>query len=83
MEEDYQKASEQIFTYSYKCCVFKHNICGDHPGIPNGMSDSVEPLPLEFFANLGCPLASTVVEAKAIEVHLGEAAKDTVEDIVA
>ena len=27
--EDYQKALEQIFSYGYKCCTFKHSICGD------------------------------------------------------
>ena len=29
MEEEYQKALEVIFAYSYGCCVFKHNICED------------------------------------------------------
>ena len=29
MEEDYQKALELIFAYGYRCCMFKHNICGD------------------------------------------------------
>ena len=29
MEEDYQKALELIFAYAYRCCAFKHNICGD------------------------------------------------------
>ena len=28
-EEDYQKALELIFAYGYRCCMFKHNICGD------------------------------------------------------
>ena len=46
------------------------------------MSDSADPLPSEFFANLGCPLAPTVVEAKVVEVHLGEATKDPMEDVV-
>ena len=27
MEEDYYKVLELIFTYGYKCCAFKHNIC--------------------------------------------------------
>ena len=76
MEEDYQKALEDIFAYAYGCYAFKHSIRGDRPGIPNGMLDSVDPLPLEVFVNLGCPPASTAIEAKAAEVHLGEAAKD-------
>ena len=57
MVEDYQKALEQIFAYGYGCYVFKHGIRGDQPRIPDGMPDSVDPLPPEFFANLGCPPA--------------------------
>ena len=34
MEEEYQKALEVIFSYGYGCCVFKHNIYGDHPEVP-------------------------------------------------
>ena len=56
MEKEYQKALEVISAYGYECCVFKHNICGDHPEVPNGMPDLVDSLPLEFFVNLGCPL---------------------------
>ena len=55
MEEDYQKALKLIFTYGYGCCVFKHNICGDEPKVQDGMPDSFNPLPLEFFANPKCP----------------------------
>ena len=44
-----------IFAYGYRCCVFKHNIYGDHPEVPEGMPDSINPLPPEFFMNLGCP----------------------------
>ena len=62
--------------------MFKHNIYGDQPRIPDGMLNSTDPLPPEFFANLGCPLAPTTIEAKVAEVHLGEAAKDPVEDVV-
>ena len=46
------------------------------------MFDSTDPLPLEFFANLRCPLAPIAIEAKAAEVHLGEATKDPMEDVV-
>ena len=51
MEEDYQKALELIFAYGYGCCGFKHSIYGDLPEILDGMPDSVDPLPLEFFVN--------------------------------
>ena len=34
MEEEYQKALEVILAYGYECCVFKHNICGDHLEVP-------------------------------------------------
>ena len=37
LEEDYQKALEVIFAYGYGCCMFKHNICGSQPKVPNGM----------------------------------------------
>ena len=56
MDEEYQKALEVIFAYGYGCCVFKHNICGDHLKLPEGMSDSADPLPLEFFVNPDYPL---------------------------
>ena len=55
---------------------------GEQPRIPNGMPDSTDPLPPEFFANVGCPPAPTAIEAKAAEVHLGEAAKDPKVDVV-
>ena len=55
MEEEYQKALEVIFAYGYEYCVFKHNICGDHPKVPDGMPDSANLLPPEFFANPRCP----------------------------
>ena len=41
------------FAYGYECCVFKHNICGDHPEVPEGMPDTVDPLPPVFFVNPG------------------------------
>ena len=55
LEENYQKALEMIFAYSCGCCMFKHNICGDHPKVPNGMPDSFDPLPPKFFVNPRCP----------------------------
>ena len=80
MEEDYHKALKQIFAYGYECCAFKHIICGDQPGIPNGMPNSTNPLPPEFFANLGCPSAPTTIGTKVAKVHLGEVAKDPMDD---
>ena len=81
MVEDYQKALEQIFTYGYGCCAFKHSIRGDRPRIPNGMLDSAHPLPPKFFENLRRPSASIVAEVKAVEVHLGKVAKDPMEGV--
>ena len=82
MEEDYQNALKLIFAYGYGCCVFKHSIYGDQPGIPDGMHHSADPLPLEFFVNRRCPSAPIAVEAKAVEVDLGEAVMDPKEDVV-
>ena len=62
--------------------MFKHSIYGDLPWIPDGMPDSTDPLPLEIFANLGCSSAPTIIKAKVVEEHLGEAAKDPVEDVI-
>ena len=55
MEDEYQKALEVIFAYGYGCCVFKHNICGDHPEVLEGMVDFANPLSPEFFVNPSCP----------------------------
>ena len=76
MEEEYQNTLEVIFSYGYGCCVFKHNICGDHPEVPDGMPDPADPLPPKFFTNLGCPLVEAAAEVIAIEVPLNEAAKE-------
>ena len=82
MVKDYQKALEQIFAYGYGCYAFKHGICGDRPRISDGMPYFTDPLPPEFFANLGCPPAPIVVKAKASEVYLVETMKDSVEGVV-
>ena len=75
MEEDYQKALELIFAYGYKCCVFKH-ICGDHSEVLDGMLDSSNLLPLEFFVNPRCLPATAATEATIAEVDQNEAAKE-------
>ena len=81
MEEEYQKALEVIFAYGYRCCAFKHNICGDRPDVPKGMLDSASPLPLKFFVNPGCPHppVQAAVEATTTEVPLNEMVKELVE----
>ena len=76
MEGDYQKAPELIFSYDYGCCMFKHNICVDQPKVQDGMPNSSSNLlPLEFFVNPRCPLASTASEATTAEVYQSEAIK--------
>ena len=59
------------------------NIRSDLLGIPNGMPDSTDSLPPEFFVNLGYPPSLTAIEAMAAEAHLSEAEKDPMEDIMA
>ena len=54
MAEDYHGSLDLIFAYSYRCCMLKNNICKDRPNISDGMLDSSNPLPLEFFDNLRC-----------------------------
>ena len=79
MEEEFQKALEVIFSYGYGCCVFKHNICGDHPEVPDGIPDSVDLLLPEFFANPRCSPIQAVVEAIMTEVLLSEKTKEPME----
>ena len=82
MDEKYHKTLEVIFDYGYRCCVFEHNICRDRPEVsevPEGMPDSVDLLPPEFFVNPGCPLVQAAFEATTTEVPLKEAAKELVE----
>ena len=56
--------------------MFKHNICGDKPKVPNIMPDSFDPLLLEFFANPRCPLVPTATEATTPEVDQSEEAEE-------
>ena len=72
IEEDYQKALELIFAYGYKCCMFKHNICGDQPEVIDGMANSFDPLPLEFFMNPRCPPVLAAIEATTTEAYQSE-----------
>ena len=76
MEEDYQKALELIFTYDYGCYVFKHNICGDQPEVSDGMSDSFDPLLLDFFVNPKCPPTLVATKVMKTKVDQGKAIKE-------
>ena len=62
LEAEFDAGFEVIFNYGYGCYAFMHNICGSKPGIPDGMSDTSNPLPPEFFVNPRCP--SSVVPIK-------------------
>ena len=77
MVKDYQGSLKLIFAYGYECCMFKNNICRDRPEIPDGMPDSANPLPLEFFINPRCSLTPTAVEAKDAEADQGGAVEDS------
>ena len=55
MEAKFNASGDMLFNYGYGCCVFTHNICGSKPQIPDGMSDPLVLLTLEFFANPRCP----------------------------
>ena len=79
MEEKYQKALEVIFAYGFGCCVFKHNISGDHPEVPDSMPDFADPLPSEFFANPGCSPVQAVAKATGTKTPPSETAKEPME----
>ena len=51
MEAEFDSSDDALFNYDYGCCVFKHNICGSKPQIPDGMPDPSVSLTPEFFAN--------------------------------
>ena len=79
IEEEYHKAPEVIFAYGYGCCVFKHNIYGDHLEVPKYMPNSVDPLLLEFFVNPGSLLVQAAAEATATEAPLSKTPKEPME----
>ena len=60
---EFDACFEVIFNYGYDCCAFAHNIYGNKPGIPYRMSDTSNPLPLEFFLNPRCPPSAIPGEA--------------------
>ena len=83
MKGDYQKVLEVIFAYDYGCCVFKHNIYGDHPKVPNDMPDSSVQLPPEFFVHPKCPPVSAATEDTLVVAHPSEVAKEPKENAFA
>ena len=68
-----------IFAYEYGCRVFKHNICGDHPRVPKGMSDFVDLLPPKFFVNPECRFIQATDEATKTKVPPSETTKESME----
>ena len=80
VEKDYQKALDVIFAYGYGCCMFKHNICGSQPEVLDGMPNSSNLLPSEFFANPRCPPILAVTKATAAKVDLIKPTKDLEEN---
>ena len=72
MEKDYQKALELIFSYGYRCCGFKHSICGDQQEISDAMPNSVDPLPPKFFVNSRCPPAPTALRGQDCRDRYGQ-----------
>ena len=61
--------------------MLKHNICGSQPEVQDGMPESSNPLPSEFFANPRCSLVPAITEVVAAEVDLIEPAKETKENV--
>ena len=51
-------------------------ICGEQLEVLDGMPDSSDPLPLDFFANLECPLTLAATEVTTVEVDQSEATKE-------
>ena len=56
--------------------MFKHNISGDQPEVPDGMSDFANPLPPEFFTGPRCSPVSASSEVATTEVHHREAVEE-------
>ena len=83
MSEDYHGSMDLIFVYDYGCCVFKNNICGDRPNIPDDMPYSPNPLPLEFFDNSRCLSVLAADKAIDTEVSQGRVTRDSVVGVVA
>ena len=54
-----------------------------HSEFPNGMPDFANPLPPDFFVNLGCPLVQVAAKAIATEAPPSKTTKEPLEvDVV-
>ena len=51
-------------------------ICGYQLEVLDGMLDSSDPLPPEFFVNPKCPPVPVATEAASMEVHQSEAVEE-------
>ena len=56
--------------------MFKHNICGDQPEVPDGMPDSASALPLRFFASPRYPPFRASFAVTSVEVHHGDVVEE-------
>ena len=61
--------------------MFKHNICGDQPEVPDCMPDSPNFLSLECFAIPRCFPVSASSEDVAIEVHCREVVEESLREV--
>ena len=72
LREAYEGGLDVIFNYRYGCCAFAHNICGSHPEVLDGMSDTSKSLSLEFFINPRCPPGVFPTKVASTDVHPDE-----------
>ena len=56
--------------------MFKHDICGYQPKVLDGMPESSNSLPPEFFASPKCLPIPASFEDVAVEVHRREVAEE-------
>ena len=80
MKKDYQKAMEVIFAYDYGGCTLKHNIYGDQPKFSDGIHDSSDFFPPEFFVSPKRPLVPATTEDTSVEAHPSKVAKEPEEN---
>ena len=72
LDEAYEEGFDVIFNYGYGYCAFAHNICGSQLVVPDGMSNTSNPLSPEFFINPQCPPGVVPTEAMTSDVHPGK-----------
>ena len=56
--------------------MFKHNICGDQPEVPESMLDSSDLVPIELFENPRCPSTLVATQITVAEVDQSEETKE-------